>query len=255
MGGNTEAFDLAGELAIVTGGGTGIGFGIAQCLVQAGAGVVLIGRRTGVLEEAAEKLGSRASWTRHDVAELQGAPQLVSSIEAERGPVSILVNNAGHVVKSPVEETSDQDFEGLLKTHVSGAFALCRAFVPSMKARGKGHFLFTASMASLFGLPHVVGYAAAKSALLGLVRSLAVELSPSGIRVNAIAPGWIRSELLEKTVDADPDRKHRVLSRTPMGSFGEAKDIGWAAVYLCSPAARFVTGVCLPVDGGISIGF
>ena len=88
-----------------------------------------------------------------------------------------------------------------------------------------------------------------------MVRSLAVELSPSGIRVNAIAPGWIRSELLERTVEADPERKRRVLSRTPMGCFGEAEDVGWAAVYLSSPAARFVTGVCLPVDGGISIGF
>jgi gluconate 5-dehydrogenase len=110
-------------------------------------------------------------------------------------------------------------------------------------------------MASLFGIPQVVAYSAAKSALLGIVRTMATELSADGIRVNAIAPGWIESEMFWQSMHADQERQQKILSRTPMHQFGQAEDIGWAAVYLCSPAARFVTGVCLPVDGGVSIGF
>ena len=115
--------------------------------------------------------------------------------------------------------------------------------------------IFIASMTSLFAVPYVVGYAAAKSAYLGIVRTLAAEWSARGVRVNAIAPGWIRTPLLERTVDADPVRRETVLKRTPMGSYGTVEDIGWAAVYLSSPAGRFVTGAVLTVDGGASIGF
>jgi gluconate 5-dehydrogenase len=110
-------------------------------------------------------------------------------------------------------------------------------------------------MTSLIGLPRVIAYTTAKTAFVGLVRGLAVELSPCGVRVNAIAPGWIESPMLHQALDQDAERKSRILSRTPMGRFGEAGDIGAAAVYLCSPAGRFVTGVLLPVDGGASIGF
>jgi gluconate 5-dehydrogenase len=110
-------------------------------------------------------------------------------------------------------------------------------------------------MASLFGIPLVVAYATAKSAYLGLVRTLATEVSPHGVRVNAIAPGWIESDLMRQALASDPERSQRILSRTPMNRFGTAEDIGLAATYLCSPAARFVTGVVLPVDGGASIGF
>jgi gluconate 5-dehydrogenase len=114
--------------------------------------------------------------------------------------------------------------------------------------------LFVASMAALFGIPYVVAYTAAKSGLVGMVRALATELSPHGVRVNAIAPGWIRTDML-RHLDTDPERKEKILSRTPMRCFGEPEDIGNAAVYLCSPAARFVTGTVLTVDGGASIGF
>jgi gluconate 5-dehydrogenase len=110
-------------------------------------------------------------------------------------------------------------------------------------------------MASLFGIPKVVAYAAAKSAYMGMVRTLAAEVSPDQVRVNAIAPGWIDSEMMRKALACDPVRRDKILGRTPMGTFGEADDIGWAAVYLCSPAAKFVTGIVLPVDGGVSIGF
>ncbi len=110
-------------------------------------------------------------------------------------------------------------------------------------------------MASLFGIPNVFAYSAAKSAYLGMVRALATEVSPSGVRVNAIAPGWIETDMVRKAMAGDPARKRRILARTPLGRFGEPDDIGAAAVYLCSPAAKFVTGAVLPVDGGVSIGF
>jgi len=124
-----------------------------------------------------------------------------------------------------------------------------------MMERGHGNILFTASMASLFGIPYVVAYSAAKSAYLGLVRTLATEVSSHGVRVNAIAPGWIETPLFGRTVAGDPERSRRILQRTPMGRFGDPEDVGWAAVYLSSPAARFITGTVLTVDGGVSIGF
>ena len=110
-------------------------------------------------------------------------------------------------------------------------------------------------MTSLFGIPKVVAYAAAKSAYLGMVRTLATEVSAANVRVNAIAPGWIDSDMTRQAMAGDPARREKIIGRTPMGKFGDADDIGWAAVYLCSPAAKFVTGVVLPVDGGVSIGF
>jgi gluconate 5-dehydrogenase len=132
---------------------------------------------------------------------------------------------------------------------------LVAAVLPGMLARGHGHILFTASMASFIGMPLVLAYSAAKSAYLGMVRSLAAEVSGRGVRVNAIAPGWIESPMLRQALAGDTVRTNKILSRTPMGKFGEPDDIGHAAVYLCSPAAKFITGVVLPVDGGASIGF
>jgi gluconate 5-dehydrogenase len=124
-----------------------------------------------------------------------------------------------------------------------------------MVSRKSGSVLFTASMSSLMGLPLIVAYSAAKSAYVGIVRTLASEWGPDGLRVNAIAPGWIASDMLDQALSGDPERKVKILGRTPLKKFGEPEDIGWAAVYLCSPAAKFVTGVVLPVDGGAAIGF
>ncbi|MCC5843706.1 MAG: SDR family oxidoreductase [Verrucomicrobia bacterium] len=249
-------FDLSGECALITGGGSGLGLAMAQCMAAAGARVVLVGRRESELLQAAESIGEVASVVAQDITRLEAAPELVATAEERAGcPVSILVNNAGIHVKKPVEETSAEEFQSVLSTHLCAAHALNRAVIPGMKARGHGNILYTASMASLFGIPWVVAYSAAKSAQLGVVRSMASELSPAGIRVNAIAPGWIDSAMMRKALAGDEARSNKILSRTPLGCFGEAEDIGWAAVYLVSPAAKFVTGVCLPVDGGASIGF
>lgn len=249
-------FRLTGQCALITGGGSGLGLAMAQCMVGAGARVVLVGRDETRLSAAAQSLGPAASHVAHDVTDLAAAPDLVRQAEEKAGdPISILINNAGIHVKKRVEDTTSQDFQSILTTHLCAAHALNRAVIPGMKARGHGVILFTASMASLIGIPLVVAYSAAKAAYLGLTRSLAAELSPSGIRVNAIAPGWIKSPMTRHALDGDEARTNKILGRTPMGRFGEPEDIGWAAVYLASPSAKFVTGVCLPVDGGASIGF
>ncbi|HTZ70936.1 MAG TPA: glucose 1-dehydrogenase [Acetobacteraceae bacterium] len=249
------AFSLEGAVALITGGATGLGFATAQALIAAGATAVLAGRREHVLQQAVERLGARARYEVFDVTRGVEAPELMHRIRQRVGPISILVNNAGIHFKEEIENTPEEAFQAVLQTHVLGAFSLSRAAVPEMASRGGGSILFMASMTALIGMPKVVAYSAAKSAYVGMVRSMATELAPRGIRVNAIAPGWIESVMLHQALDGDPARKAKILGRTPMGRFGEPADIGWAAVYLCSPAARFITGVVLPVDGGASIGF
>jgi gluconate 5-dehydrogenase len=249
------AFSLDGEVAVITGGGTGIGLAIAGAMRSAGARVVLVGRREAELAAAVGELGDGSSYIVHDVTRLDEAAALVERASAAAGPITCLVNNAGVHLKKAAVDTTPDEFGRVLQTHVLGAHALVRAVVPSMIARKSGSILFTASMASLFGIPLVIAYTAAKSAYVGMVRGYATEFSPHGVRVNAIAPGWIETEMSRKALAGDPARRDKVLGRTPMGRLGQPADIGWAAVYLTSPAAGFVTGVVLPVDGGVSIGF
>jgi NAD(P)-dependent dehydrogenase (short-subunit alcohol dehydrogenase family) len=250
-----SAFDLTGQTALITGGGTGLGFGMARCFVAAGATVVLVGRRREELEKACAALGKNAFALPGDVSQLETAPALIEQAEKLAGPLAILVNNAGMHLKKPAMETGDAEFAKVIQTHLYGAFALTREAGRRMVERRNGSILFIASMASFLGLSQVVAYAAAKSAYLGLVRTLATEWGPQGVRVNAIAPGWIASDMLDQAMSGDPARKAKVIGRTPMARFGDPDDIGWAAVYLASPAAKFVTGVILPVDGGAAIGF
>jgi gluconate 5-dehydrogenase len=251
----TTPFSLAGETAVITGGGTGLGLGIARAFVASGARVVLVGRRRKVLEDAAWDLGASATWELQDIAKHDQTPGLVRRIEDRVGQVTILVNNAGIHVKKPAFELSVDEFNAVLQTNLTAAFALTRAVLPSMMERRHGSIVFIASMASLIGLPQVAAYAAAKAGHLGLVRTLAVEASPHGVRINAIAPGWIESDMLRSSMNGDAERAEKVIARTPMNRFGAPDDVGWAATYLCSPAAKFVTGIVLPVDGGASIGF
>ncbi len=193
----------------------------------------------------------------HDITQSRRRPRSGETRRciAAKSPISILVNNAGIHLKKPAAQTTPHEFNNVLQTHVVAAHALVVAVLPGMIQRRHGSILFTASMASLFGIPLVVAYSAAKSAYLGMVRTLAVETGQHNVRVNAIAPGWIESPMLAKAMAGDPERKQKIIARTPMNRFGDPEDIGAAAVYLSSPAAKFVTGVILPVDGGASIGF
>jgi len=250
-----EIFSLEGQVALITGGGTGIGQSIARCMHGAGATVALVGRREKELSLAAEELGENAHYFVHDITEMNRSEELAKRVVDQLGPIDCLINNAGKHLKKAALETSEEEFRSVLDTNVVAAHSLIKAIAPAMVARKSGSILFTASMASLFGIPQVIAYSAAKSAHLGIVRSLSTELSPHGVRVNAIAPGWIETEMSRKALDNDPSRLDKIISRTPMQKLGQPADIGWAAVYLASPAAAFITGTIFPVDGGASIGF
>jgi gluconate 5-dehydrogenase len=249
----SNAFSLGGEVALITGGGSGIGFGIAQAMVDAGASVVITGRRRSVIEEAAARLGKRASCIAADVTDPDAAGRLVAHAVSTFGSLSILVNNAGIHLKKPIEETGREEFSRVLQTHVEAGFLLARESVPVLRTHGYGHILFIASLTSFLGLSELVAYSTAKAGQTGMVRCLAVELAGDGIRVNAIAPGWIESEMLNQSLESDEQRKKKILGRIPGGRVGKPGDIGNAAVFLSSPAGRYINGVVLPVDGGALI--
>ncbi len=246
---------LAGQVALITGGGTGIGLGIAKVFATQGAKVVISGRRQDVLQEAAAELGPQVHYRVHDVTDYTQSEPFINAIEEEYGPLTTLVNNAGNLIKKPTEDLTEEELFKVLDVHLIGAFSLSKYAARRMMQNGGGSILFTASMTSLFGIPYVAAYAAAKSAHLGMVRTMTTEWASRGVRINAIAPGWILTDLSRSSLDTDPERKAKILGRTPMECFGDPEDIGWAAAFLASPAAKFITGVCLPVDGGASIGF
>lgn len=252
---SSSVFDLSGQVSVITGGGSGIGQAIANCMHKAGATVILVGRREHALEEAADKIGDRAHYVVHDITDTDKADHLTSEICEKWERIDCLVNNAGMHLKKSALDTNVDEFSAVLNTNVLGAHALIKAIAPGMIERKSGRILFISSMASLFGIPEVIAYSAAKSAHLGMVRTLSTELSPHGIRVNSIAPGWIETEMSKKAFENDPSRRSKIVARTPMQRLGTPSDVGWAAVYLSSPAARFVTGTVFPVDGGASIGF
>jgi len=186
---HSNPFQLNNEVALITGGGTGLGFGIAQCMVQAGARVVLVGRRAEPLDEAIAKLGEKASRFIHDVTDFDTNVDLVSKIEEEVGELSILVNNAGVHLKKPAIDTTEEEFSNVIHTHIMGSFSLSRAVAPNMIKRGRGSIIMIASMTSYMGMTQVVAYSATKSSYLGLINSLTAEWSEQGIRINGIAPG------------------------------------------------------------------
>ncbi|MDE2515555.1 MAG: SDR family oxidoreductase [Rhodospirillales bacterium] len=244
-------FSLAGHRALITGGGSGLGLGIARCFAAAGAELVLAGRDGAKLAAACAELGDGARAAVFDVTDTAGADAFAASLSG----ISILVNNAGGTVKKPIAAMRTEEFAGVLQTHVTGAFALTRALLPQLIASRRGSVLFTASMSSFLGIPYVAGYAAAKAAHIGLVRSLATELAADGVRVNGVAPGWIDTALFRKATADDPARRARIMGRIPMGRVGTEADIGWAMTYLASDAAAYVTGHVLVVDGGALHGF
>ena len=250
-------FSLDGEVVFVTGGGTGLGLGIARSVVAAGGRVVVTGRRAEPLRELVDEAGAdAAAAVAGDVTDAGSRGEILAKANAAFGrPVTCLVNNAGQHLKKPAADVTDDEFAALIDTHVRAGFALARDAYPAMRDAGRGSIVFMGSMASYLGIPQVLPYTAAKCAVVGLTRALAAEWSGSGVRVNTVAPGWIDSPMSRKAFAGDPERHQKVIGRTPAGRLGEAADIGHAVVYLCSPAAAFVTGAVLPVDGGASIGF
>jgi NAD(P)-dependent dehydrogenase (short-subunit alcohol dehydrogenase family) len=248
-------FSLENKLALVTGGGSGIGFDIAKCLVNAGARVVITGRREFMIKEAAENLGLNCIYVVNDVTDLTKTEQLVEGIESAYGPIDILVNNAGINLKKPSLEVSDEEFDRIIQTNLNAVFALTRNTAKRMVERRSGSIIMISSMTGYYGIDRVPAYTASKSGIEGLTKALAVDWGKYGVRVNAIAPGFIETAMMQTAMSSDPDRMNKALNRTPMAKFGKPEDIGHAAVFLASDASSFITGVSLRVDGGNAIGF
>jgi NAD(P)-dependent dehydrogenase (short-subunit alcohol dehydrogenase family) len=248
-------FSLQGKIALITGGGSGIGFAIAQCMIQAGAKVVITGRREQMLKDSVAELGENAFYFVNDVTALEHLEDLVEQIETQIGAIDILVNNAGINMKKFAVEVTDEEFSSVVNTNLNAVFALTRACAKKMLPRKRGSILMISSMAAYYGIDRVVAYTASKCGVEGMVKALAMEFSTQNVRVNAIAPGFIETAMSKTAMNSDPSRKHKALDRTPMGYFGQPEDIGMAAVFLSSNEAKYITGASLPVDGGNSIGF
>lgn len=249
------AFSLEGRIALVTGGGVGIGLGITKALLNAGAKVVITGRREEVLKEAVSTLGSNVFYFVNDIREKEKIPSLIEEIEKNIGAIDILINNAGIHHKALAQETSDLDFEQIIQTNLLSVFSITRECARKMLERKRGSIIMIGSMAGLFGIDRVVAYSVSKTALIGLVNSLVTEYSKYNVRVNTIAPGWIESNMFLKAIEQDQSRKEKITNRIAMDHFGEPEDIGHAAVFLSSDAAKYITGIILPVDGGATVNF
>lgn len=251
-----KAFSLKNKNIIVTGGATGLGLAMTNSLIACGAHVIIVNSRSFEAASSNLKHLNPDSYTyySHDIREHDEAESFIKKIEYKH-PIYALINNAGNHLKKATVDTSIQDFQNILDVHVLGSFALSKAVLPYMQVRNEGCILFIASMTSYIGLPYVLAYSASKSAYMGMVRSLCSEYGAEGIRVNGVAPGWIETELFNQIVKDDPQRREKILSRTPAHCFGKTEDVGWTVAFLCSPAAKFINGTIIPVDGGALIGF
>jgi NAD(P)-dependent dehydrogenase (short-subunit alcohol dehydrogenase family) len=244
-----------GKVAIVTGGSSGLGFGISKAFTENDITPIIVGRDEQKLKKAKAQLGENCFYKNCDLSVLSDIPALVDSIIKEFGQIDILVNNAGINMKKEFTKVTDEDFQKIITTNVNAVFSISREVVRHMLTQKTGCIINISSMAAQYGLPKVIAYSASKTAIDGMTRAMAVELSPKGIRVNAIAPGFIYSDMTAKALDSDPERKAKVFNRTPMGHMGQPSDIGDAALFLAGDSAKYITGVVLPVDGGNSIGF
>lgn len=250
-----NAFSLEGKTALITGGGTGIGLGIAKEFIKANAKVIITGRREELLKNACAELGENANYIVSDLSVLSTIPELVTNIESKFGSIDILANNAGIHLKKWAQETTDEEFFNIIQTNLLSVFALTREVAKGMIERRNGSIIMISSMAGLFGIDRVSAYGTSKTALIGLMNNLVTEYSRDNVRVNCIAPGWITSDMFLNAINQDTDRKQKIINRIALPDFGTPEDIGNAAVYLSSHAGRYVTGVVLPVDGGATVNF
>jgi 2-dehydro-3-deoxy-D-gluconate 5-dehydrogenase len=247
----TAAFDLSGRLAVVTGAQRGIGRAMAAALAEAGADVIGVSQSIPLSGSAVEQdvrdQGREFEAIRCDFADRDAVRDLGERLAAR--PVDILVNNAGVIRRSPAAEHPQEWWDEVLQVDLSSPFALTQALARGMLDRGHGRIIFTASLLSFQGGITVPGYAAAKSGISGLTKALSNEWSGRGVTVNAIAPGYIATDNTQALQD-DPERSRSILDRIPSGRWGRPDDLAGATVFLASPAAAYVSGIVLPVDGG-----
>jgi NAD(P)-dependent dehydrogenase (short-subunit alcohol dehydrogenase family) len=243
---------LSGRIAVITGASKGIGQAIAVALAREGAQVALVSRDAERLKSVADEIagaGAEAATFPADITDEDQVRGLERDILARFGQVNILINNAGINVRKPVEEFTLAEWRLVMDTNVTGAFLMCRSFVPSMKGRGYGRILNLTSMMSHVSLPHRTAYSTSKTALLGMTRALALELAPERITVNGISPGPVATEL-NAPLMANPEASAAFIANVPLGRWGTAEEVGAMAAFLCSEEAGFVTGTDVLMDGG-----
>ncbi len=246
----TNPFDLTGKVAIVTGANTGIGQAIAAALAEAGADVACVGRTPA--EDTVAKiraLGRKAEIVSADLSTIEPVQRVVDETVAKLGGLDILINNAGIIRRADAVDFTEADWDAVIDTNLKSVFFLCQAAGRHMIANGGGKIVNIASMLTFQGGIRVPSYTASKSGIGGLTKLLANEWASKGINVNAIAPGYIATNNTA-ALQADEDRNAAILGRIPAGNWGDASDLGGAAVFLSSAAANYVQGHILAVDGG-----
>jgi 2-deoxy-D-gluconate 3-dehydrogenase len=249
-------FDLTGRVAVVTGGNRGIGRALALGLAQAGASVAILARnpdRNAAVLAELQAIGQPCHAGPLDVTDRAAIQPAIAAVESALGGIDILVNNAGNaVLTGGVLHEPAATWDNILETHLNASFLLSQAVARSMVARGRGGKIINlASLYSFFGAGQEPSYAAAKGAIVLLTRSMAIELAPHDIQVNAIAPGWIETDMTREFIDSPSNAA--IIARTPAARWGQPDELVGAAVFLASRAAGFMTGVTLPVDGGYSV--
>ena len=250
----TTTIDLSGKIALVTGAGRGIGREIALTLAAAGAAVAVndfAGEDAcrAVVAEI-EALGVAATYVMGDVGDEQSVADTIERVEAELGPLGIVVNNAGITRDNVVMLMSADEFDGVVRTHLRGTFLVSKAAARKMLRRRTGSIVNISSVVGRRGNAGQANYAAAKAGIIGLTKSLAKELGPRTIRVNAVAPGYVDTAMTQALPD---DVKQAIVDNTPLRSIGLPADVANAVLFLASPLSRYITGCTLPVDGGLGI--
>ncbi len=249
-------FNLAGKVALVTGGNGGIGLGMARGLAQAGAQVVIVARNAAKSAAAVADLrasGLKADALEADVTNEASVAALLAALVQVHGRLDIVVNNAGTTVRKAPQALSLSDWHTVMDTNLTSAFLCARAAYPHLKRAGGGKVINIGSMLSIFGAPYASAYGASKGGVVQLTRSLATAWAPDRIQVNAVLPGWIDTELTQGARQQVAGLNERVLARTPAGRWGTPADLAGIAVFLASAASDFVTGTAIPVDGGYSV--
>ena len=249
-------FDLAGKVAIVTGGNGGIGLGMARGLAAAGASLAIVGRNEAKSADAVAELakdGHRAIAVAADVTDEMAVAAMVERIRGELGQIDILVNNAGINIRKPPEALDVAEWDSVISTNLTSAFLCSRAVYPAMKAAGGGKIINIGSMMSIFGASFAPAYAASKGGIVQFTRSCAVAWAADNIQVNAVLPGWIDTDLTKRAREQIAGLHDKVLARTPAARWGVAGDFAGIAAFLASGASDFVTGTAIPVDGGYSV--